>query len=305
VPAEHVHELRVALCREDRERVPDRPEDEPRDPEAQAEPERRRHRAVDDCDAAGRATEQDWLGQRAVQQREPLAGAGGIGLSSAGNRDLELAGDQALVSRPVEEPDGVLAGGAAVGGFLDWCNIHLIPENHPQAKEPISTATLALKDGKVYYSWQAFAPTLADWIATTRQRLHEWGFNSAGGWSLSPQQLRLPAVIDLELGRRAKFHWFDPFSPDTERRMMALAREAVAPFRGSPYRIGYFSDNEVGWWAGALFVYYSMSRRIRSPSNIGWRCCAGAMTGIGRGSPRISCRRPRSSRGTGCWQAGR
>src|SRR4029077_17532933 len=28
-------------------------------------------------------------------------------------------------------------------------------------------------------------------------------------------------------------------------------------YRGSPYRIGYFSDNEVGWWAGALFVYFS------------------------------------------------
>jgi hypothetical protein len=113
------------------------------------------------------------------------------------------------------------------------------------------------RDGKVYYSWQAFAPTLGDWIAETRRRLAEWGFNSAGGWSLAPRQLRLPAVINLELGRRAKFHWFDPFAPDTERRMMALAQEAVAPFRGSPYRIGYFSDNEVGWWAGALFVYYS------------------------------------------------
>jgi hypothetical protein len=40
--------------------------------------------------------------------------------------------------------------------------------------------------------------------------------------------------------------------------MMSLARDLVAPYRGSPYRIGYFSDNEVGWWAGALFVYYSM-----------------------------------------------
>jgi hypothetical protein len=111
--------------------------------------------------------------------------------------------------------------------------------------------------GKVYYSWKAFAPTLVDWAAETRRRLAAWGFNSAGGWSLSPQQLRLPAVIDLELGRRAKFHWFDPFSPETEARMMALARESVAPFRGSPYRIGYFSDNEVGWWAGALFGFFS------------------------------------------------
>ncbi|HVH78626.1 MAG TPA: hypothetical protein VM782_04495, partial [Stellaceae bacterium] len=61
----------------------------------------------------------------------------------------------------------------------------------------------------------------------------------------------------LELGRRAKFHWFDPFDPATEKRTMALAPELVAPYKGSPYRIGYFSDNEVGWWAGALFFFYS------------------------------------------------
>src|SRR6185437_13840682 len=24
-----------------------------------------------------------------------------------------------------------------------------------------------------------------------------------------------------------------------------------------PYRIGYFSDNEVGWWSGALFLFYA------------------------------------------------
>jgi hypothetical protein len=113
--------------------------------------------------------------------------------------------------------------------------------------------------GKAYsgYSWQVFAPTLSDWSTETRRRLFSWGFNSAGGWSLPPQILKLPTVVDLELGRRARFHWFDPFAPETETRMDALARELVAPYRGSPYRIGYFSDNEVGWWAGALFVWYS------------------------------------------------
>lgn len=114
------------------------------------------------------------------------------------------------------------------------------------------------KDGKVYYSWHAFAPSLAAWVDQTHDRLVSWGFNSAGGWSLPPQQLRLPSIIDLELGRRAKFHWFDPFAPATAERIMAVARAAVAPYRGSPYRIGYFSDNEVGWWGGALFVFYSM-----------------------------------------------
>ena len=107
------------------------------------------------------------------------------------------------------------------------------------------------------YFWKAFAPTFADWIADTRRRLRSWGFNSAGGWSAPPQALELPTVIDLELGRNARFHWFDPFAPETEARMNALARELVAPYRDSPYRIGYFSDNEVGWWAGALFVWYS------------------------------------------------
>jgi hypothetical protein len=113
------------------------------------------------------------------------------------------------------------------------------------------------KDGKTWYSWTAFAPSLTDWAAETRRRLHAWGFNSAGGWALPPQVLELPTIINLELGRRARFHWFDPFDPATEQRINELARELVAPYRGSAYRIGYFSDNEVGWWPGALFVFYS------------------------------------------------
>ena len=90
------------------------------------------------------------------------------------------------------------------------------------------------KAGKIYYSWTAFAPDRADWIAATRRRLADWGFNSAGGWSLPPQQLRLPTIIDLELGRQARFHWFDPFAPETEAHMNALARVLVAPYRDSP-----------------------------------------------------------------------
>ena len=114
------------------------------------------------------------------------------------------------------------------------------------------------KDGKIWYSWTAFAPTRAQWVDATRRRLADWGFNSAGGWSLPPRALHLPTIIDLELGRQARFHWFDPFAPETKTRMMALARRLVGPYRDNPYRIGYFSDNEVGWWAGALFVFYSM-----------------------------------------------
>ena len=108
-----------------------------------------------------------------------------------------------------------------------------------------------------HYSWQQAAPSLDAWAEATRARLLGWGFNSAGAWSLAPQQLRLPTVINLELGRLSKFHWFDPFDPAMPERMTAEARRLTAPYRATPYRIGYFSDNEVGWWGGALFVFYS------------------------------------------------
>ena len=113
------------------------------------------------------------------------------------------------------------------------------------------------KDNKVWYSWRAFDPTIGSWVSRAQRRLSEWGFNTAGGWSLPPDKLHMPMIVNLELGRRARFHWFDPFDPATGERMMALARKFVAPYKDSPYRIGYFSDNEVGWWAGALFLFYS------------------------------------------------
>ena len=125
------------------------------------------------------------------------------------------------------------------------------------------------KAGKIYYSWKAFEPTIEDWAAKVRRRLAFWGFNSAGGWGLPPQALKLPTVINLELGRLARFHWFDPFAPETETRINALARELVAPYRDTPYRVGYFSDNEVGWWAGALFVFYS-SKPANSATKQRW-----------------------------------
>lgn len=110
---------------------------------------------------------------------------------------------------------------------------------------------------RAHYDWHADAPSLKDWAAATRQHLSAWGFNSAGAWSLPPQELRLPTAINLELGRLARFHWFDPFDPAMEQRMREEAVRLTAPYRHTPYRLGYFSDNEVGWWGGALFVFYS------------------------------------------------
>ena len=111
--------------------------------------------------------------------------------------------------------------------------------------------------GKLRYDWHRYYTTEAAWSGETRKRVREWGFNTAGAWSAAPEMLGLPVIPNLELGRRASFHWFDPFAPETETRMRALAVELVAPYKGKPWRIGYFTDNEVGWWNGALFYFYS------------------------------------------------
>ncbi|MGH6995825.1 MAG: hypothetical protein ACREES_09015, partial [Stellaceae bacterium] len=113
------------------------------------------------------------------------------------------------------------------------------------------------KLNRPHYDWRAHYASLDDWIDATDKRLRAWGFNAAGAWSLPPPQLRLPTTIDLELGRLAKFHWFDPFRPDMGAIMDAEAAKLTAPYRHTAYRIGYFSDNEVGWWDGALFTFYS------------------------------------------------
>jgi hypothetical protein len=110
--------------------------------------------------------------------------------------------------------------------------------------------------GRLAYHWGTFYPDLDAWAQLARERVLAWGFNTAGGWSLHPYVLRLPATPYLELGRTARFHWFDPLHPSTAERMREWARRLVAPYKGNPYRIGYFTDNEVGWWNGALFAYY-------------------------------------------------
>lgn len=111
-------------------------------------------------------------------------------------------------------------------------------------------------NNRLSYHWPTYYPDLLAWGKTAQQRLLAWGFNTAGAWSDAPARLMLPFVPDLELGRESQFHWLDPFHPAMQEDMRAWAHRLVAPYQGSPYRIGYFSDNEIGWWYGALFTFY-------------------------------------------------
>jgi hypothetical protein len=106
------------------------------------------------------------------------------------------------------------------------------------------------------YCWNNFYPSVEQWRKAVGDRIREWGFNTLGGWSDSSPDLGLPLVVDLELGRNSRFHWFDPFDPQMEQRTLDRAKELTAPYRNLPQLIGYFSDNEVGWWNAPLFSWF-------------------------------------------------
>ncbi|MGO8944031.1 MAG: hypothetical protein ACLQJ7_10200 [Syntrophobacteraceae bacterium] len=106
------------------------------------------------------------------------------------------------------------------------------------------------------YCWSNFYPFIGQWRKQIASRLREWGFNTLGGWSDGSPDLGFPLMVDLELGQHSRFRYVDPFDPQMERKTLEKARELTAPYRNQPQLIGYFSDNEVGWWNSALFIRF-------------------------------------------------
>lgn len=106
------------------------------------------------------------------------------------------------------------------------------------------------------YCWNNFYASLEQWRTQVGGQIRNWGFNTLGGWSDCAPELGLALTVDLELGRNSRFHWFDPFDPRMERETAERARELTAPYRNLPNLIGYYSDNEVGWWNAPLFSWF-------------------------------------------------
>ncbi len=106
------------------------------------------------------------------------------------------------------------------------------------------------------YYWGNFFPSLEDWRKRTSHQLSAWGFNTRGGWSDPSHDLDLPLMVEIDLGRLSHFHWFDSFHPDIEARVVEWAGKLTDPYRNDPRLIGYFTDNEVGWWSSALFKWF-------------------------------------------------
>lgn len=108
-----------------------------------------------------------------------------------------------------------------------------------------------------YAAWQHYDSPIA-WADATLRRLKAWHFTSIGGWAdfktlrqSSEQSLYLMPV--LHIGSTAGAPWWDMWDPKNIARMEQIARDKILPLRDDPRVLGYYSDNELGWWNATLW----------------------------------------------------
>lgn len=108
-----------------------------------------------------------------------------------------------------------------------------------------------------YAAWQHY-PSPHHWADATLRRLKAWRFTTAGAWSdfatlrqSGEQTLWLTPV--LHIGSTAGAPWWDMWDAAILERMDQVAREQILPLRDDPRVLGYYSDNELGWWNAALW----------------------------------------------------
>jgi len=96
------------------------------------------------------------------------------------------------------------------------------------------------------------------WAGAALQRLKSWKFTTVGGWSDYPalQQCRdadVAFIPMLAVGMTAGAPWLDMWDTNIIARMHQIARDQILPLRDDPRLLGYYSDNEMGWWNATLF----------------------------------------------------
>ena len=120
---------------------------------------------------------------------------------------------------------------------------------HPGSNDAKAQANQA------YYFAHSY-PDKKAWAEAAQSRLASWGFNTAGGWSDPTQDMSLPIIPEIDLGRNSKLHWYDIFDPAMQSTADEVAVEITAPYKDNPRILGYFTDNEVGWWNAPLFLWH-------------------------------------------------
>jgi hypothetical protein len=112
-------------------------------------------------------------------------------------------------------------------------------------------------DNPGYAAWQRY-PDAAHWADTTLSRMKSWGFTTVGGWGDYDPLRHSPEMVPaftpvLHMGSTAGAPWWDMWDTNIIGRMETVAREQILAWRDDPHLLGYYSDNELGWWNAALF----------------------------------------------------
>jgi hypothetical protein len=109
------------------------------------------------------------------------------------------------------------------------------------------------------------------WARASMTRLKDWNFTTIGGWSdydtlrrLDDHEFWFTPV--LHAGSTAGVPWFDMWDEKVIRRVEEVAAKTIAPLRDDRRVIGYYSDNELGWWNA---VHWKMT--LEQPATSGQR----------------------------------
>ncbi len=109
------------------------------------------------------------------------------------------------------------------------------------------------------------------WAEATLDRLQSWHFTTVGGWSdyAALEQCRhadVAFIPVLAVGMSCGVPWLDMWDTNVIARMHQIAREKILPVRDDPRLLGYYTDNEMGWWNAAL-----LKLTLQQPSSSGQR----------------------------------
>jgi hypothetical protein len=108
------------------------------------------------------------------------------------------------------------------------------------------------------YAWWRYYTGQTQWADATLRRLKEWRFTTLGAWSdhatlRASKEMTLHLTPVLHLGSTAGAPWWDMWDSRIVDRMDEVARSQVLAVRDDPKLLGYYSDNELGWWNATLF----------------------------------------------------
>ncbi len=111
-----------------------------------------------------------------------------------------------------------------------------------------------------YSAFRYYPNGKSGWADDVVQHLQSWNFNTIGAWSDAKTLLRVNApklrfTPILHLGSSAGAPWRDMWDPKIVQLMSDVARDQINGLGADPRIVGYFSDNEQGWWNGALFEW--------------------------------------------------